>query len=128
MSELLVCEGCTLKFSDTSVSGDITVNPAVGTPPSVLSQKVAVEGNKVFLVVGFLVTNFSGLGISNGTGAGIIIGTSQKAKAGTLSIVLETDSTVVVVTGTNDSPPPPVLAVSVGVEIDDPGQDKVRVE
>lgn len=126
MSEFIVCDGCSLKFSDPTVSGDITINSDTGVPPSVLSENVKTDGKNVYNLIGFTIANFSGLGISNGSGAGAIIGTSTKVKADGMAVVLATDSMIVVVTGTNDSPPPPTLAVSVQVEIDDPGQDKVK--
>lgn len=53
MSELLVCEGASLKLSIKT--GKVSIQPAT----SVLSQKVKTNGNKVYKKIGFKITNAS---------------------------------------------------------------------
>lgn len=75
MSELLAIDGSTvLDFRDITHSGTITIVPSVKSPV------VKCNGDSVYTSIVFVVSAFSGGGISVGTGAGAIDGSTVKTK------------------------------------------------
>jgi hypothetical protein len=95
MNKKIVVDGCTLKFKNPINSGTITIIPA-----SLLSQKAKCSGNKIYKSVAFTVTGATNGTVTAATGAGVILGNSDKVKCDLLPIVLEdAESPVLTFTG-----------------------------
>ena len=99
-----------------------------------LSDKFKCDGKKAFVdKISFVISNYSGQGISLGSGTGEIKGSSKKLKifgsSSLKSVVLEGDeSEGISVTGLNEAPPPPSKTVTVKVKVKKAGQTKVKAE
>lgn len=120
MKELVVVKGASLKFSDPTYQGNIQILPA-----SVTTPRVRAEGSEIYSKIIFSISAFVGGSVpSEGIGGGAIIGSSGKARSGLLPFVKETDSVTVTVTGTGTPPP----TQSVTIQIDNTGQNSVKVE
>jgi len=113
--------GMTFKFVNPAHSGTILIT-------GIASSKVKAGGSFVYkTTLAISITAGSDGNITNATGAGVIIGTSLKVLVDNSAPLRKGDKSVpITMTGTNPSPPPPTLAYITVVEIDDPGQNKVR--
>jgi len=123
-SKELAVEGMTFKFVNPAHSGNVVIND----PPS---SKNKCIGNGIYKDnLSINITNGSDGSITNGTGAGNIAATGSKVKIDNNILVLRKgdQSGNITITGTNPSPPPPTLQYTTQVEIDDPGQTKVKGE
>jgi hypothetical protein len=116
--ELLAVEGLTLDFQDPTHSGTITIIPA-----SVKYSKVKCNGNQVYTSISFTVTAFSGGGITSGTGAGVITGSTTKTKVNSgVKPVRDDDSVTITITDSVS----PFGTTSTTVLVDNPGQTKSK--
>ena len=116
--ELLAVEGAALDFQDPSHSGTIAIIPA-----SVTYSKVKCNGDEQYISISFTVTAFVGPGITSGTGAGVITGSTTKTKVNTgLDPVREDDSVTITITDTVS----PYGTTSTTVYVDDAGQTKSK--
>jgi hypothetical protein len=116
--------GMTFKFVNPAHSGTVTVTGAAST-------KVKAGGQFVYkTLLAISISNGSdGSTTINATGTGVLIATAIKNKVDGQFVLRKGDqSTVIPMTGDNISPPPPTMAYTTVVEIDDPGQNKVRGE
>jgi hypothetical protein len=129
MSELLVCEGATLKFKTNPLitAGTISINET-----SVKSNKVKTSGNKVYTRIDFTIT---GLTLSSGftqttPAIGSISNTLVTTKVDTeagIPIIKTNGSGSVTVPGLAPPKNTPAYAL-VTVQIDNPGQSKVKAK
>lgn len=128
--ELIAVDGCTLDHAAGSLISDgeftITAIPDV---------KVSVEGNGVYVTpLSFTFTGGSATGFVDESvvGAGAIIATATKVKAGGILVMREGDSFTMTAIGVIDptpTPPAPPTGPVVGeVEISVAGQTTVRAE
>lgn len=106
-----------------SGTGTVTVTEGI-------SEKVKCDGKKALMgTIKLTISNYSGKGISQGSGSGTLDGTANKFKIEGKKAVLEGDeSDVIQVTGMNQAPPPPVKSVTVKVKVKKAGQTKVKAE
>lgn len=106
-----------------SGKGTVTVTEGI-------SEKVKCDGKKALIgTIKFTISNYSGQGISQGSGEGTIKGSATKLKIEGKGAVLEGDeSDNIAVTGLNQAPPPPKLTVYVTVKVKKAGQTKVKAE
>lgn len=118
--ELLCSANTTLKFSDSLVTGLITI-----LPTSVLSTKTKAEGLTLYHSISFTVTGAAKGTCTAGTGAGIINGTTTLCKEFTLPFVKESGETTILITGTDSGSP---CSFSTTIQIDNTGQTKVKGE
>jgi hypothetical protein len=120
VSEFLAVQGLTLGFRDPTHSGTILIIPA-----SVLYTKVKSTGNQVYISISFTVTEFAGPGISSGTGAGVITGSTVKTKVNNgQQPVREEDQVIITITDSVT----PFGTLSTTVYVDDAGQTKAKAE
>lgn len=123
MSEFLAVVGMTFKFVNPAHTGSITV---VGSPSTKLKAGVnfAYKDN-----LSISISNGSNGSITNATGVGTMLATALKNLIESSKPLRKGDkSTIITMTGTNPSPPPATSTYTTQVEIDDPGQNKVKME
>jgi hypothetical protein len=115
--------GMTFKFVNTAHSGDIAVT-------GISSIKVKAGNQFVYQNnLSITITNGSDGSITNATGSGTMTATSTKNLVENVAPLRKGDQSIVItMTGTNPSPPPPTAQYTTQVEIDDPGQTKVKGE
>lgn len=117
--KLLADTSCTLDFQDPSHSGTIVIIPA-----SITSSKVKTQSDEVYLSISFTVTAFVGPGITSGTGAGVITGSTTKTGCNSISPIREDDSVTIVITDTVS----PFGTTNTTVFVDDAGQTKAKAQ
>lgn len=124
LKELAVL-GLTTKFVNPSHTGIVTI---ISSP----STKVTAENKGVYKdLMNISITNGSdGSTTTNATGSGVINATSTKIKIENIPPIRKGDQNLIpiLMTGTNNSPPPPTSTYTTIVEIDNPGQVKVYGE
>jgi len=120
MSEYLAVEGLTLAFRDPSHTGTIVIIPA-----SVLYTEVKGQTNSVYISISFTVTAFSGGGITSGTGAGVITGSTTKTLVNNgLQPVRQEDQVIITITDSVS----PFGTTSTTVYVSVAGQAKAKAE
>lgn len=118
MNEKIVNEGATLKLK--TYTGTVKINPALS-----VKGRFKVGGKSCYNSLAFTVTAATNGTVSEGVGAGVIVGNSQKVKSGGLPVVLaDAESATVILTGTTDTPPY-TGAFEDTIIILTPGQNKV---
>ena len=132
MSEYIAVQGCTLKKSDSSVLTNFTVDSINITTQLVGDGKVKAGGKEAYIQkIDYNVAwscNDSSASPAKGTYSGSITGTSAKAKSTQKSFILETDTGKAVLgPSANSAIPATYPSETITVEIDDVGQDKVKV-
>lgn len=122
----LACEGCTLKFTNTSHTGSILIAPigVGGSTGSKAKCRVNDVDNQVYVGVKFTVSGASnGAGITAGTGTGTITGSATKVKVSGQPPVRKGDCVTIIITGVQSGSP---ATYSSELEVDDPGQTKAK--
>lgn len=121
----LAVVGMTFKFVNPAHSGTVTVT-------GLASTKIKASGQFVYKdTLAISISNGSDGSITNATGVGTMIATSTKNReiSDLLFILRKGDKSIIItMTGDNPSPPPPTAQYNTQVEIDDPGQTKVKGE
>jgi hypothetical protein len=91
MSELITVTGATLALK--TGTGTVFANNIL----SVIANKVKCSAHSVYTTLAFTVSGYFGGPVSNGTGAGLIVGSATKVKAEGAAVVLENDSVLVTI-------------------------------
>ena len=119
MSKKIVVESCALKFKTPTNSGIITIIPA-----SLLSQKARCSGKKIYKTITFTITGATNGTVTAATGAGSIVGNSDKVKCDSMPIVLEdAESSLLTFTGVIGSSPG---TFQDNIVVDSIGQSKAK--